>query len=207
MAPGNSRNSMSHTPGGRACVRRGVVLAGLAAALVLPAAHAGADPVVVRQEGGAYRVSATFTTPHPAAIVRAVLTDYEQIPRFLPDVRSSRVVERDAERTVVEQEAVAKVLLFSKRVRLLLEVRESAAGIAFTDRGGESFSRYEGSWTLREEPGRTVVVYELVAQPRFEVPDFMLSRLLKRDAERMIERLAGEFAARAARGVSLQSRR
>ena len=58
--------------------------------------------VTVEGSRGLYRVTASFATPQPASVGHAVLTDYEQIPRFLPDVRSSRVLERRADRTVVE---------------------------------------------------------------------------------------------------------
>jgi hypothetical protein len=195
--------------GGRVSARQLFVVAVLGAVSMVcaPAAASQSVPVSVHGERGLYRVNATFTTPQPAAVGHAVLTDYEQIPRFLPDVLSSHVLERDTERTVVAQEAVAKVLFFSKRVRLVLEVRETPALIAFRDRGGESFVRYEGQWTLRDDNGRTLIGYELIAQPRFDVPDFILTRLLKRDAERMIERLKAEIAARAARSASLQTRR
>jgi ribosome-associated toxin RatA of RatAB toxin-antitoxin module len=200
------RDDRSAMAGGRLSARQPCVVAALLVASMVcaPAARSQTVPVSVHGERGVYRVSATFATPQPAAIGRAVLTDYEQIPRFLPDVLSSRVVERDAERTIVAQEAVAKVLFFSKRVRLVLDVRETPALISFRDRSGESFIRYEGQWTLCDVDAGTLIGYELIAQPRFDVPDFLLSRLLKRDAERMIERIKREIAARAA---VLQSRR
>ena len=203
------RDDRSTTTGGRASARQLSVMAVLVAVslVCVPAASSQTVPVSVHGARGLYRVSATFTTPQPAAIGHAVLTDYEQIPRFLPDVLSSHVLERDAGRTVVAQEAVAKVLFFSKRVRLVLEIHETPTLIAFRDRGGESFIRYEGQWTLRDDNGRTLIGYELIAQPRFDVPEFILSRLLKRDAERMIERLKAEIAARAVRPTSLQTRR
>jgi ribosome-associated toxin RatA of RatAB toxin-antitoxin module len=201
-------NLRSTTTGRRAHARQSFVVAALFVASMACGSTASSQtvPVSVQGERGLYRVSAAFTTPEPAAIAHAVLTDYEQIPRFLPDVLSSRVLERDATRTVVAQEAVAKVLFFSKRVRLVLEIRETPALIAFRDRSGESFLRYEGQWTLGDDHGRTLITYQLTAQPRFDVPDFILSRLLKRDAERMIARLKAEIAARAP-AATLQSRR
>ena len=121
------RDDRSTTTGGRASARQLSVMAVLVAVslVCVPAASGQTVPVSVHGERGLYRVSATFTTPQPAAIGHAVLTDYEQIPRFLPDVLSSHVLERDAGRTVVAQEAVAKVLFFSKRVRLVLEIHET----------------------------------------------------------------------------------
>ena len=145
-----------------------------------------------------YSVAARFDVPQAAGVALAVLSDYEQIPRFMPDVRSSRVLERGTGRAVVEQEAVARVLFFSKQVRLVLDVQETPATIHFRDRSGASFVRYEGLWTLREQDGHAVVGYELLAEPGFDVPEFILTRLLKRDAGRMIERLQAEITARAA---------
>jgi ribosome-associated toxin RatA of RatAB toxin-antitoxin module len=184
--------------GGRSCARRSFVVA---AALLLstagvPAASPQPVPVTVRAEHGVYHVTATFSTGQPIAVAHAVLTDYEQIPRFMPDVRSSRVVERGVDRAVVEQEAVARVLFFSKQVRLVLEVQETPVSIRFRDRSRQSFVRYEGAWTLRQQEGHAVIGYELLAEPAFEVPEFILTRLLKRDAGRMIERLQAEISAR-----------
>jgi ribosome-associated toxin RatA of RatAB toxin-antitoxin module len=152
----------------------------------------------VNESGGLFRVAAAFTVPQAATFVRAALIDYPEIPRFMPEVRSSTVLERADDRTVVEQEAVARFMMFSKRVHLVLEVREGGTAIRFTDRCGKSFTHYEGTWTLAERDGRTHVTYELAANPSFEVPEFLLKRLLKRDASQMIERLKIEIAARAA---------
>jgi hypothetical protein len=187
--------------GGRASVRQFVVVAALllASTAAVPAAGGQPGPVSVRGERGVYRVAASFVTAQPAAVAHAVLTDYERIPDYMPDVRSSRVLERGTGRAVVEQEAVARVLFFSKQVRLVLDVQEAPAAIHFRDRSGASFVRYEGAWMLREEDGRAIVDYQLLAQPGFDVPEFILTRLLKRDAGRMIERLQAEIAARAAR--------
>jgi hypothetical protein len=57
-------------------------------------------------------------------------------------------------------------------------------------------------WTISEREGETRVTYELAADPSFDVPEFLLKRLLKRDAGHMIERLKGEIEARARQHVN-----
>lgn len=177
----------------------------LLAALALQALlAAGKDPdpgtardrVSLLQDGNVFTVTATFDVPHAASVVAAVLTDYEHISRFMPDVTKSVVVERGEGRAVVEQEAVARLMLFSKRVHLLLDVEQEEDVIRFRDRGGRSFSRYDGSWRIATVNGRTTITYELTARPSFDVPDFILGRLLKRDARKMIEGLRREMARR-----------
>jgi ribosome-associated toxin RatA of RatAB toxin-antitoxin module len=112
----------------------------------------------------------------------------------MPDVRSSRVIERRENIAVVEQEAVARWMTFSKRIHLVLEVSEGEQTIRFRDRCGKSFDHYEGAWTLTaKSPKRVEVRYELAAKPSFDVPEFLLKRLLKRDAQEMIRRLREEM--------------
>ena len=180
----------------------------LLAVLVAPSATepvqaADAKPagieVTVREQGGLYRVQARFTVSQPAPTVLAVVTDYDRIPTFMPQVKTSIVRERSDRRAVVEQEAVASVMMFSRRIHLLLEVQEGTDTVSFRDGSGRSFSHYEGSWRVAEANGVTVVVYELTAKPAFAVPEFLLKRLLKRDAVDMIERMKQEFSTREVR--------
>ena len=158
-----------------------------------------ADSAVVREEkGGLYVVTAEFVVAGPAAAAVAALTDYENIPRFMPAVKTSRVVERGEGYALVKQEAEASFMLFSKKISLALDVREEPGVIRFTDRCGKSFERYEGTWTVTEAGGRTTIAYRLAAKPSFDVPGFLLKRLLKRDAVQMIGQLQAEIAGRAA---------
>jgi ribosome-associated toxin RatA of RatAB toxin-antitoxin module len=194
--------------GGRAGVRRffvfvtgAVMFAGLTPVVPLTAAD---DPpsqpsVTVREARGIYSVTARFQVSQSPALALAVLTDYAQIPRFMPGVETSLVLERSPGRAVVEQEAVSRLMLFSKRVHLVLEITESADSLIFRDRSGRSFTRYEGTWLLCEVNGETQILYELTAQPSFDVPEFLLKRLLRRDSGQMIEGLRREIAARSTR--------
>lgn len=177
--------------GGRAIARRCVapLLLVLATAAVAAAADGSESRVTVTETRGTYEVSATFIVSQPWPAVVAVLTDYEQIPEIMPDVRTSTVLERNPGRVVVEQEAVAKFMMISKRVHVVLDIEEEGQTVRFRDRCGASFERYEGSWTLAEQDGRTTVHYRLIAKPKADVPEFLLKRLLKRDASAMAERL------------------
>ena len=180
--------------GGRLGARRTVVPLVIAVLLAcgLPATAAAqpAEPAIsVRELAGVYEVGATFTVDRPAHRVLAVLTDYEGIPRLVPDVKRSVVHTRNGDRAVVEQEAVSRVLFFSKTVHLRLDIQEGADAIAFRDVCGRSFVVYEGRWDVTSAGAGTQVTYTLRAQPAFEVPEFLVKRLMKRDAGQMIARL------------------
>lgn len=170
------------------------------AAVILTAALApGAQDkpeISVTEAAGVFRVTAVFTVTALPRTVSSVLTDYERIPEFMPDVKTSQVLERTESGLVVEQEAAATFMMFTKRIHLVLEVSEDGGTIRFKDRCGNSFAKYEGAWHLSTRDGFTAVTYQLTAKPSFDVPGFVLKRLLKRDATAMINRLAAEIARR-----------
>jgi hypothetical protein len=204
-----------NTPGGRLHARRVLLfVAMMLCAGASPSTGAaatgdaadGGPQITVREEQGVFIVAARFTVAQAGATAIAVLTDYEGIPSFMPDIRTSTVLERGEGRTIVEQEAVGRVMLFSKRVHLVLEIRQEPGRIRFRDLCGRSFVRYEGAWRIVEQDGRTTITYELAAKPAFDVPGFVLKRLLKRDAKETIQRLQIEMAARIARAVASDGR-
>jgi len=155
---------------------------------------AGLAAISVQEpQKGTFQVEARFHTAASAAAVRTVLTDYANIPRFMPDVRTSEVVGRSEGVTTVRQEAVSQYLFFSKRVSLLLAIDESDTGIRFRDRSGSSFHLYEGAWTIIPRDDGAEVTYVLTARPAFSVPAFVIRKLLDRDARQMIDRLQIAF--------------
>ena len=169
----------------------------LSAGLLLAAP---AEPrVEVTETGGVYTVTAAFALTESPDTVMAVLTDYDRIPQYLPDVTVSRVLERTATGAIVEQQALSRFMMFSKRVHLVLDVREEARSLRFRDRCGQSFSSYQGSWVISQHDSVTVVDYQLSARPAFEVPAFVLKRLLKRDSGELIDRIKAEISLRADR--------
>ncbi len=195
--------------GGRQDARRSLLALPVVWIVALPAlALAGngvSQPQVsVREQAGLYSVQAQFDVPQSVSAVLAVLTDYEDIPRFMPGLKSSIVRERSTERAVIEQEAVSRMMMFSKRIYLLLEVTEKSDALLFRDCAGRSFETYEGAWRLTEREGQTVIRYELRAKPTFDVPEFLLRRLLARDAKAMIEGLRREIAARQVHASALK---
>lgn len=168
----------------------------LAAVLSLDSLSPAVPVVTVKEDRGVYAVTARFDVAAPPLVALSVLTDYEQIPRFMPGVKTSVVHERAGGRAVIEQEAISRFMMFSKRVHLVLEISEGEDVLRFRDRCNKSFARYEGEWRLRAGENGTELVYALTAEPSFEVPRFVLRRLLERDANQMIEQLRREISRR-----------
>src|SRR4051812_10662012 len=183
---------------GRIHVRRlaCAVIAGSAVLALSFPARAEDVQIAVSQKGGTYDVRAAFTVGRGPSVVRTVLTDYVSIPAYMPQVQTSRLLHRTDDRAIVEQEAVSRFLTFSRRIHLVLEVTEAPLTIEFKDVCGQSFEHYQGAWSMMNQAGDTRVAYRLTAKPSFDVPGWLLSRLLKRDAAQMIQKLQAEIATR-----------
>lgn len=171
--------------GGGARLRRLAALMGLAALALAalaawwPPAAAGQEPIFA---GGlsqvvvsfadlgdsTMRLEGRFMTAASSATAWSVLTDYDHIPAFVASMRSSRVKARGDGYLLVEQESVARMLWFQRKLDVVLKVREEPPHlIAFDDVSKASFERYEGSWTLLDTPAGREVIYRLTVKGGF----------------------------------------
>lgn len=175
-------------------------LAAVAAALLAPGPGFALTVDVETPAPRTYTVRGAFVVAAPPALAWQVLTDYDGLARFVEDLRASRVRERSADGLFLEQEAVGKFLLFRRRARVLLRVRETAgARIEFEDVLGVDFERYRGAWTLSPEPSGTQVRYELEARPRKAAPGPVARRALRGGARDLLDQVRREILRRGGR--------
>ena len=165
----------------RLAVRVGLAAPALAALAALaagwpPAAAAGQEPIFAGSLSqvvvsfadlgdSTMQLEGRFMTDASSATAWSVLTDYDHIPAFVSSMRSSRIKARGDGYLLVEQESLARMLWFQRRLDVLLKVREEPPHrIAFDDVSKASFERYEGSWTLQDTPGGREVIYRLTVK-------------------------------------------
>jgi hypothetical protein len=172
----------------------------VAAALVAGAVHAQAAPaVLVSSHGSAeLRVEGRCRVAAPLSIAWDVLTDYDRIDEFVGSMRESRIRERGEGRALVEQVAVGRLLIFSRRLHVLLDVREEPdAALHFEDRLGRDFLAYRGSWRLLPQGDQVEIVYRLAARPAFRVPDLVARSLFRRAVTGLLAEVEAEILRRA----------
>ncbi len=177
-------------------LRHGVILAALALASP-PAFAEDAVVKITRAPDKSYEVEGSFTVNASSTAVWAVLTDYDHIGGFVKAMRRSRTVASRVDGAViVEQEAVGGVLIFSRAVRLVLEIRREPGRLTFVDVGRENFWDYSGSWTVIAGPQGCEVVYRLSALPDFTVPSFLMRSGMKKGARDLLEQIRAEIVKR-----------
>jgi carbon monoxide dehydrogenase subunit G len=180
--------------------RPGGIRAAALVALIFSATGAFAAETeirLMRRPDKTYEVSGQFTVAASTAVVWDVLTDYENIPAFVSSMRSSRVRETRGDGSiVVEQRAVGDMFFLSKTMRILLEVRRGPEQLQFTDIGRQDFRIYDGDWEARQTAEGVGVAYHLLVQPHFPAPSFVMNRVMKGGARKLLEQVRAEMVRR-----------
>jgi carbon monoxide dehydrogenase subunit G len=173
----------------------------LAALFTLQAAVAfGADDlwVDVDRNGASFDVRAVATVLAPIATVWQVLTDYDNLARFIPGLSRSAVQARSANRVVLEQKGEARFLVFSYPIEVRLEVLESPTG-SITSRAIEgNLKRMRGRYDLREAGGAIELRYVGELEPAFELPPIIGTLAVRTMVEQQFGAMVAEIERRAA---------
>ena len=161
-----------------------------------------------RDDGIALRVShgengieleGRFAIGASPAVAWSVLTDYDGIERFVHSMRESRVTYRDADSVYVDQLAVGRMFLFSRRLHTELHIHEEPPRrVLFEDALGRDFRSYRGEWEIESTTAGAIVTYELEADPSFPIPEFVARGLIRSAARELLAEVRTEIERRAA---------
>ena len=158
----------------------------------------GATVTLTKTPDG-YQVDGVCPVRATRATAWSVLTDYEGIDNFAPSMRVSRVLSRAPDHWLVEQIASARVFVFGRKMRVVLEIHEQPPdSIRFADIAKEDFIGYHGLWRIESQGTDTRVIYRVTATPRFSVPDFVMRNALRTNLRALLPAVGREIERRAA---------
>lgn len=126
--------------------------------------------VEVIRKGDVVRVRADFSVSVGAPQAFAVLTDYDHMRDFLPDVAESKVIRRSTDRLVVSQSGRLKLGLFSVPVESVRLVELNPPFTLISHAISGTISKAEVTTTLKEAQGKTLVTYESEATMNSWIP-------------------------------------
>jgi ribosome-associated toxin RatA of RatAB toxin-antitoxin module len=161
--------------------------------LSLPAMaqHPGLEVSVERHNtdnGNVYQVSAQGDVAAAPATVWRILTDYERLPEFVPDLRTTTVISRSGGQVVLEQTGAAQMLFFRRPIHLIVQVREQPMTQVDVSLVEGDMKVYRCTWQLVPIPdtGGTRVLYGGKISPKFYVPGMLGSNMIRSDIEKMM---------------------
>lgn len=160
------------------------------------AATAQVTVEVVRQEN-AFQVEARLLVAVDKRTAWQVLTDYDNLARFVPGMRSSRVVSAPGQPLVLEQKGESGWLLFKVPIEVVSRVEETPFdAIRFQSVGG-SLANQSGQWVLDRHDHATRVGYRANIAPGFALPPLIGPAVIGRDVKIMVEGVEREMLRRA----------
>jgi ribosome-associated toxin RatA of RatAB toxin-antitoxin module len=163
----------------------------LALSLPAMAQRAGLEVRVERHHtdsGNVYEVNARGEVAAAPDAVWRILTDYERMPEFVPDLHSTKVLSRSGDEAVLEQTGTARLLFFRRAIHLVVRVREQPVAQIEVSLVDGDMKVYHCTWRLIAVPetGGTRVLYSGRMAPKFYVPGLLGAGIIRADIERMM---------------------
>ncbi|MGE5336880.1 MAG: SRPBCC family protein [Gemmatimonadota bacterium] len=182
---------------------RGWFAAALALLLAPALAAAGAvTQVDVVKQGSVYVIDAAMAVPVPAADAWAVLIDFDDMARFLPNLTESRTTARSGNRITVQQKGVARFGILRipfdsvREIDLKPHERVRARQIAGRARSALSEMRFI------DDGGTTRIVYRAEIEPGFWLPAFVSRPFIEHEVREQFEAIAREILRRRGHAVT-----
>ena len=167
-----------------------LLLSLLAFPFAAPAQPSRPEVAVKRVDSGGmqvFEVTASGSVKAAPAAVWKVLTDYEAMPEFVPDLEKTKVLSRTGNRVIIEQSGMARFLFFSRTINLVVQAAEEPMSSIHISLVNGDMKVYDCRWTLTALPdGGTRIDYSGKLVPKFYVPGVLGSNLIGRDIERMM---------------------
>ena len=149
----------------RVLLKLSLALGALVVCTLVPARDTAAQgnddiKVSVTRKGDVVKVRADFAVSVGASQAFAVLTDYDHMRDFLPNVVESKVIQRSPDRLVVSQSVRMKVGFLSIPLETVRQVDLEPPYKLVSHALSGTVSKAEVTTTLVEAQGKTVVTYE-----------------------------------------------
>jgi ribosome-associated toxin RatA of RatAB toxin-antitoxin module len=147
----------------------------------MPAVTVQIEKIAERQR----QISAKIHIPHPAEHIWKVLTDYEALVEFIPNLTKSRLLEHPQGGIRLEQIGSQRLLNFNFCARVVLDLEEHfPKQITFSMVEGD-FKDLSGSWNLEPQSLNgilgTNLSYIIQVWPKRTMPLTMIERRLSKD--------------------------
>lgn len=167
----------------------------VAPGLVCAAAAAAIETRIERQ-GEYITVNASVLMQVDARIAWEVLSDYDNLAQFIPDMKSSRIVSRDGNRVLVEQKGEFGFFFYRQPVDVVLEVMEEPRRRIDARRISGNIRDLRTHYELEASDAGVKLDYVGRFIPEFSVPPLFGMPMVRRIVERRFRAMVEEIVRR-----------
>lgn len=178
-------------------IARRLVLACLAFAIAVTVhAESALRSISVQQDGDTFVVDAVIFAPVPPALAWEVLTDFDHMNGFIPNLRVSRVLKREGNQLAIEQQGVAKFGLLSFPYVSERNIDMSPPNSIRSVETKGNMKRFESLATFTPEGSGTRIGYRSEMVPSPFVAKVLSKNFLEHDVEVRFNAIVGEMVRR-----------
>lgn len=170
----------------------------IAAATTFASGHARAEDVAriaIERVGEGYEVSACASTSATPELAWQVLTDFDHLSDFVPDMDRSRVISAPGEPLRVEQQGVWHALFFQRRIEVVFAIElDPLRAITFRAVDG-NLRPMSGHLRLTGRPDCRIE-YRAQSTPDFWIPPLIGPALMRGQVRQQLDGVLGEIRRR-----------
>ncbi len=173
----------------------------LAAVLLAAGNHALAAESPIKSidvtfEGEAYIVNAVFISTAPQNIAWDVLTDFDNLAKWVPGVSESKAIKRDDNTVIVEQKGVARygALSFPYTTERKIELKRPTNIKTAQIKG--NMRRVESAITIEPDGKGTKIMYHLEIVPSLFAAAGMSKKFVESEVSQQFTAIVGEMTRR-----------
>jgi len=170
-------------------------------ALALPATALAADATPIRsidisQDANGYVANVTMFAPVPPSVAWAVLTDFDHMASWVPNVRESKIVAGEANAVTIEQRGTAKFGIASFPYVSVRQMTLDPQRTVHARQIKGSMKRLESLMTLTPEDAGTKLTYRLEMVPSTLVSAVLSKEFLEHELSEQFTAIIGEMTRR-----------
>jgi ribosome-associated toxin RatA of RatAB toxin-antitoxin module len=146
---------------------------------------------------GVITIDAEMLVPADAKTAWAVLTDYDNLSRFVPEMQSSRVTSAPGQPKRLEQRGKSGMLSFFTPEHIIFQLEETPPErIKFNKIAGDVRSM-RGEWLIVGNGNPVKVFYRARIVPKVPLPPLLGATMIELDVESKLAAIRREIARRA----------
>ncbi|NES99285.1 MAG: cyclase [Sphaerospermopsis sp. SIO1G2] len=135
------------------------------------------------------QITAKVKISHPIEIVWQILTDYEALPQFVPNLAKSCLLEHPNGGIRLEQVGSQQLLKFKFCARVVLDLEEIFPRLISFKMVEGDFKGFSGQWCLEpyslnfEQGPGTILSYTIQVWPKLTMPISIIEKRLSKDLQ------------------------
>jgi ribosome-associated toxin RatA of RatAB toxin-antitoxin module len=152
---------------------------------------------LMKNEQPMFEVNATGFARAAQRQAWEVLTDYERLHEFVPDLRSSTLLSRNGQEVIVEQHSESGFLFLTQKIRMVVRVIEQPYSNIDVALVAGDMRSYSAHWELAPSTQNgiagTRILFSGVMEPDFFVPPLVGRSIVQVNVRRMVEAVLSEI--------------